>query len=278
MPRIIGTALNVATGGAWGALKWLGRRFKGNGDKQTFFGRVAVFVAGHAVFSAMTGAISLWGLFKMFGRSILYLCLAILHLAGGEGKLPAEEDAKAKGFIAKTKDAMDDRMERMKAAMEDRRQKIEEELARKKREIEERDFASEISRKKREAEDEIARKRAELEGREREIADQAKAAMEAKSGELAAKAKAEIKERMPTPWGLMFGQQPKQKKYPTQEQAASAKKTHPADVNGRAKFFCEKCEHVEKMRDYGINPLCQRCGYHMGYDSARYFGETGLRP
>ncbi len=176
---IVGTVVHVATGGAWGALKWLARRFKGNGDRQTFLGRVATFVVGNIALSCLLGRISPWELLKVFGRSILYLCLAVLHLAGGEGKLPDEEDAKAKGFIAKAKDAVDDRMERMKEKLEheaeEQRKKFDAELTELKRAKDAKELSDGIAKLRKQAEDDASTRKQEVEGARRQLSAKAKA-------------------------------------------------------------------------------------------------------
>lgn len=164
--KIASTALNFATGGAWGTAKWIGRRFKGDGNRQTFFGRVAVFLVGHMVFSAMTGAISPWGLLKAGLRGVLYLSLAIIHMAGGEGRLPPEEGVRAKGAIVKFKEGAADRFEKLKEAMErkaeDERRKHESEIAELKRAADAKAIQESIAKIQKQAEEEAKLKRLEL--------------------------------------------------------------------------------------------------------------------
>ena len=114
--RSAGVALNVATGGTWGLLKWIGRRFKGEDGRTSFLGRVSVFVTGHAIFSMLTGAISPWEILKIIVRAILYLSVAALHMAGGEGRLPGEEQANLQTTIHRIEKTSGDKMEEMQRA------------------------------------------------------------------------------------------------------------------------------------------------------------------
>lgn len=112
--KIAGTTLNVATGGAWGAAKWIGRRFKGDGNRQTLPGRVAVFVLGNLVLSVLMGRIGIWKIIKGIG----YVLAVILAFLGWDVRPPAEDQAAGHSFVEKVKDAAEERFEKMKEKME----------------------------------------------------------------------------------------------------------------------------------------------------------------
>lgn len=279
---MIGTVLNVVTGGFWGVLRWIGRRFSGKEGKRTFLGGVATFVVGHMVLSILYGKADLWTLLRGFGKAALLLCVFILNILGGKGELPPEEDAQAKGFIAKAqaaKDAAEARMKKIQEEFEVKKKKAEEELEEKKRRIEEeiarrkeQENFDRIDRIQREAEEREKRTRLELEreARHRE------GLLEAKQRDIVLKAKREIRENTPNPFGL-FGSS-RAPSEPSMDEMDKTLSKLKSVGDGRSKFYCVKCTHVERMRDYGLNPKCQACGYQMNYTVAKYYGETGMRP
>ena len=182
------TALNVATGGTYGAFRWLTRKKDG---QQTFMGRVMALVMSHAIFSMLIGSVSLWGIFKGIG----YLLAGILWLCfDWDVRPPANEQEKGRDFLARTADAVDERYDRLKVKLEAEAEKRRQEFEERKKEFEERELASQIARRKHEAEMEIDRQRHIVE----EEASRRRVDLEARERELAAKTSAAIKDHTPS--------------------------------------------------------------------------------
>jgi hypothetical protein len=67
--------------------------------RPTFMGRVSSFLVAHLLLALITGAIGIGAIFKFGGKIIVIICALIIHVAGGDPRLPDDGQPEEQRYI-----------------------------------------------------------------------------------------------------------------------------------------------------------------------------------
>jgi hypothetical protein len=92
----------------------------------SFGSRVASYLAGHMLFSIITGAIGFWGILKAFGMILTIPAAVLIWMLGGKADLPEFAKHDARSFFSRVADSLRDKKDDVMEKLHLKREAMEE--------------------------------------------------------------------------------------------------------------------------------------------------------